>query len=625
MAISRFLVVHWPTSGWYSWWMNGVPFENTYSPLLQIVDAVSAKVAHSSTALAFHRTLAFFYCLGPVCLFWFAWRMSSALYPSFLCGLVYSLTSPSVLFPAVRSDVGGWFHARRLHTLVHYGEGAHNVALSLLPVALLCAWLAMEERRFRWCVATGAVAGILVLTNAFAAVDLVIGILCLIVVRPRGSRLRSLSMLALTGIIAYAWISPFLTPTLIQTIRRNSMIGVGYQITPGLIVTGLLVLAGAFVIWRLTIRLDAILRFSLLFVYVFFVIPALSHFARIAVVPQPERYHLEMELGLSLAAVFAARYLPPRVRVGLAAVIALALGAQVNAYVRFARGLIQRIDITQTIEYKTANWLDQNLPDQKAMVSGDTGTWFNVFSGNTQLSGGADPFSPNWMLEIAVYTIYVTEDPKTSITWLKAFGCQAITVPGVNSRESSHPYHQPHKFDGVLPVLWQEEDDTIYAVPQRSKSLAHVVPDSAVIGREPIHGLDTADVEGFVAALEDPTLPIADFHWRDTEHAWISTSAQAGQSVAVQITYAAGWMAEANGKPARITRDGIGLVTIHPQCAGPCEVELSWDGGWERRACRILSLLVMLAFAFAAAAALAARRNAAHCRHGDTETGRHRE
>jgi hypothetical protein len=615
MAISRFLVVQWPTSGWYSWWMNGVPFENTYSPLLQIVDAVSAKVAHSSTALAFHRTLAFFYCLGPVCLFWFAWRMSSALYPSFLCGLVYSLTSPSVLFPAVRSDVGGWFHARRLHTLVHYGEGAHNVALSLLPVALLCAWLAMEERRFRWCVATGAVAGILVLTNAFAAVDLVIGILCLIVVRPRGSRLRSLSMLALTGIIAYAWISPLLTPTLIQTIRRNSMIGVGYQITPGLIVTGLLVLAGAFVIWQLTIRLDAILRFSLVFAYVFFLIPALSHFARIAVVPQPERYHLEMELGLSLAAVFAARCLPPRVRVGLAAVMALALGAQVNEYVRFARGLIQCIDITQTIEYKTARWLDQNLPDQKAMVSGDTGTWFNVFSGNTQLSGGADPFSPNWMLEIAVYTIYVTEDPNTSITWLKAFGCQAITVPGVNSRESSHPYHQPHKFDGVLPVLWHEEDDTIYAVPQRSKSLAHVVPDSAVIGRAPIHGLDTADVERFVAALEDPTLPLADFRWRDTEHAWISTSAQAGQSVAVQITYDPRWVAQANGKPARITRDGIGLVTIHPQCAGPCEVELSWDGGLERRVCRIVSLLVMLAVA--AAAALAARRNAAHCKHGE--------
>ncbi len=600
MAISRFLVLHWRTSGWVPWWMNGVPFENTYSPLLPIVDAVSAKVAHSSTALAFHRTVAFFYCLGPVSLFWLAWRMSSALYPSFLCGLVYSLTSPSVLFPAVRDDLGGWLYARRLHTLVHYGEGAHNVALSLLPVAFLCAWLAMEQRRFRWYVATGAVAGALVLTNAFAAVDLVLGILCLIVIRPPGSRLRSLSMFALIALVAYLWISPFLTPTLIQTIRMDSMMGAGYHVTPQLILSALLVLAGAFVIWWLTTRLDPIIRFSLLFAYIFFAIPALSHFAGIAVLPQPERYHLEMELGFSLAAVFAARYLPSRVRMALAVMLVLVLAAQVRGYVRYARGLIQRIDITQTIEYKTAQWLDRNLPNQKAMVSGDTGTWFNVFSGNTQLSGGGDPFSPNWMLEIAVYTLYATEDAKTGITWLKAYGCQAITVPGPNSRESYHPYKKPHKFDGVLPVLWHEEDDTIYAVPQRSKSLAHVVPDAAVIGRPPIHGLDTSDVERFVAALEDPTLPIADFHWKDAEHARIATSVQAGQSVAVQITYDRGWVAEANGKPVRITRDGIGLVTIHPDCTGPCEIELTWDEGWERRVCRMLSVLVMLGVAFAA-------------------------
>jgi len=599
IAIGRFLGDHWRTSGWVPWWMNGVPFENTYSPLLPIVDAVSAKVAHSSAPLAFHRTLAFFYCLGPVCLFCLAWRMSSALYPSFLCGLVYSLTSPSVLFPAVHDDIGGWFYARRLHTLVHYGEGAHNVALSLLPVALLCAWLAMEQRRFQWYVATGAVAGALVLTNAFAAVDLVIGILCLIAIRPAGSGLRSLWRLALTGIITYLWISPLLTPTLIQTIRADSMLGVGYQFTRQVIIADVLLLAGAFGIWWLAKRLEAILGFSLLFTYIFLAIPALSHFAGISILPQPQRYHLEMELGFSIAAVFAAQYLPPRVRMGLAVVLVLVLAAQFRAYVGFARGLIQRIDITQTIEYKTARWLDQNLPNQKAMVSGDTGTWFNVFSGSPQLSSGADPFSPNWMLEIAVYAIYATEDPKASIAWLKAYGCQAITIPGPNSRESYHPYKTPHKFAGVLPVLWHQEDDTIYAVPQRSNSLAHVVPDGAVVGRPPIHGLDTAGVERFVTALDDPTLPMADFHWSDTEHARIKTSVQAGQSVAVQITYDPGWAAQANGKPARITRDGIGLLTIHPECTGPCEINLHWDGGLERRVCRILSLLVILAIAIA--------------------------
>ncbi len=169
MAISRFLVERWPDIRWFAFWFNGVPFENTYSPLLQVLDAVVAKVAHCSTALSFHAVIAFFYCLGPVLLFLFAWKASKLLHAGFLCGLMYSLFSPSVLLPAVRDDVGGWRNPRRLHTLVHYGEGAHNVVLSLLPLALLCAYFAITRRKFIWYAATGFFMGALVLTNAFAA------------------------------------------------------------------------------------------------------------------------------------------------------------------------------------------------------------------------------------------------------------------------------------------------------------------------------------------------------------------------------------------------------------------------------------------------------------------------
>ena len=69
MAISRFLVDRWPDVRWFPFWLNGVPLENTYSPLLQVIDAIVARAAHCSTALAFHAVIAFFYCLGPLCLF----------------------------------------------------------------------------------------------------------------------------------------------------------------------------------------------------------------------------------------------------------------------------------------------------------------------------------------------------------------------------------------------------------------------------------------------------------------------------------------------------------------------------------------------------------------------------
>ncbi len=102
----------------------------------------------------------------------------------------------------MRDDIGSWHNARRLQTLVHYGEGGHNVVLSLLPLALLCAWLAVTRRNFVWCVTTGVLLGALVLTNAFAAVDLAVGIALIACLQPPGRRLRSLALLAAIGAAA---------------------------------------------------------------------------------------------------------------------------------------------------------------------------------------------------------------------------------------------------------------------------------------------------------------------------------------------------------------------------------------------------------------------------------------
>jgi hypothetical protein len=51
-----------------------------------------------------------------------------------------------------------------------------------------------------------------------------------------------------------------------------------------------------------------------------------------------------------------------------------------------------------------------------------------------------------------------------------------------------------------------------------------------------------------------------------------------------------------------VTRDGIGLITLHPSCDGQCEIELSFDGGAQRKICLGLSAFVM--FGVAAAGAL---------------------
>jgi hypothetical protein len=42
-----------------------------------------------------------------------------------------------------------------------------------------------------------------------------------------------------------------------------------------------------------------------------------------------------------------------------------------------------------------------------------------------------------------------------------------------------------------------------------------------------------------------------------------------------------------------LRKDGLGLMWLRPECHGPCEVQLDYDGGWELRACRWLSFMAL--------------------------------
>jgi hypothetical protein len=317
--------------------------------------------------------------------------------------------------------------------------------------------------------------------------------------------------------------------------------------------------------------------------------------------PQPNRYSLEMEAGLALAVAFSLRplavRLPPAAMAGGALLLVALVVHQALHYRRYGKALTQGIDIAQTIEYKTATWLNRNLGGLRAFVTAQTGTWLNVFSDTPQMHSGHDPFNPNWVEAMAVYTIYSGQnagerDAEISILWLKAFGNHAVYVPGPMSRIPDRPFNHPEKFKDVLPVLWHEEDDTIYAIPQRTKSLAHVVPANAIVDRQPINGLDIGDLTRYVAALDDSALPTAAMAWVTPGKARINTVMRPGQVLSVQTTYDKGWLAFANGRSSQVTRDALGLTVIEAGCNGPCEVDFIFDGGMERRICRALSWTV---------------------------------
>ena len=186
-------------------------------------------------------------------------------------------------------------------------------------------------------------------------------------------------------------------------------------------------------------------------------------------------------------------------------------------------------------------------------------------------------------------------DGEIAVLWLKAFGAHAITVPGPRSTEAYKPIVNPGKFEGLLPVLWRDGDDVIYSVPQRSASLARVIPVSALVQRAPVHGLDVAPMLPYVAALDDPSLPPAEFHWRNLHRATIHARVAADQVILVQTNYHPGWRASVGGAAREVSTDGLGLLVVRPQCNGECDVDLVFDGGTEAMMTRALSAAVTLA------------------------------
>ncbi len=492
---------------------------------------------------------------------------------------------------------------RRLTNIVFYGESPHNVALSLLPLSLLLTARFLDAPTIRRLVAAVAGTGAVILTNAFGVV--VVSICFVILCAARG-KYYGKALLGVSGIIllAYLAICRALPPSLIRLMETNSQSSGGdFRFTYWTPLLGVVFLASLSALWAvLRSRCSPIVQFAALFSACFGGITWLG-IQGINVLPQPLRYHIEMEAGLCLLAAFLleplARRLPRKAEIAVTLACLLALGwAAVKDY-RFARKLIRPADIARSLAYREARWIADNLPGQRVLMATE-GQWLlNLFADNPQMSGGHEPSAPNWTQQVAIYTILSganagQQDAAISILWLKAFGCGAVVVPGVDSKDYFHAVADPKKFDGRLPLLWREAGESIYRVPQRSASLAHVIPRSAIVERRPANGLDVAPLGPYIAALDNAAAPEARLSWEHPDHGRIEAKLAPADVISVQITYDPGWRARIGKRVVPLRADQLGFIAIEPQCAGECTIDLEFQGGAERNVTLAVSLLAVV-------------------------------
>lgn len=608
IAMARYTERYYGDLAWWPIWFTGMPLQNVYGPVTHLVVAALAALLHRSPAATLHTLGALLYCLGPVTLWWAVERFSGSRVWALAAALLFSVTSPAaLLIPSIRADTGGVFHLRRLYDMVVYGEYPHVALLTVAPVALVVFDRMIRGKRPAWMVAGALLLAGFATTSVTGSVGFAIIALAWLVALPAADWTGALPRLGAAVALAYGLAMPWLPPSTIRLISFNSQWGTGRP-TPftarHILYFAAIALVAGVLRWALA-RFGApeLLRFSILLILFCGVIMLADLGTGTAIVPQPYRFQLEFEMGCCLAGGFLWLKTAGRWRPGVQAALGGALVLALTAHNAIHAGrYIQPVDIRNTVEYQSAMWFDRNMAGARVFAPGSVSFWMNVFTDTPQLGGCCDQGVPSWEERVALYSIYTGQnmgarEGPVSLLWLEAFGVAAVEVTGPDGREFYKPFWNPRKFDGLLPVLWRSGGDVIYQVPQRSPSLAHAMRESQVVsvaGR-PKDGLDIRPLENYVAALNDPQFPPARFRWLTHSRAQIVADATPDEVISVQVSYDRGWHARANGVALPVTSDGLGLMVLYPHCAGPCTIDLEYDGGAELRIARICRVLAVLA------------------------------
>jgi hypothetical protein len=151
----------------------------------------------------------------------------------------------------------------------------------------------------------------------------------------------------------------------------------------------------------------------------------------------------------------------------------------------------------------------------------------------------------------------------------------------------------------VFSLLWEERDTRIYAVPRPVRTIAHVIPEGAVVRQVPAGLADQAQMKTYIAATEASAASAVSLAWLGNGHARIHATLDANRVLALHVTYHPGWKATAGARTVLLSKDGLGQLILSADHPGDYDIDLLYDGGWESKLCRATSALTWLALVIA--------------------------
>jgi hypothetical protein len=474
-------------------------------------------------------------------------------------------------------------------------------ALALLPIALAASFLAFRARRLRATAVAAICCALVVSHNFYGAVALSICFPILlwstwITDRNNGIWLGAVAIPALAyGLIAF-WLAPSYLRVTSYNLKLVSERGNTWSIWVALAALAAYIFLTAK--WARG-RPNVFYPIFVSGLALFFVLDVLGNqFFGFRVAGEPSRLMPELDLALILLVVEGLRRLWIHDTAGSRAIalgIVLISFATAIPYARRAWLVIDRDpNYADRVEFRLPEWMTIHLPGARAMATGSVRFWYDAWHDLPQLGGGSDQGVINQLVYLA--SMQITDaDFETALNWMLAFGVDAIIVPDNTSQEHYHDYHQPRKFAGRLPVLFDDHaGDVIYQVPRRFPDLARVV-DTARVRPLPAMGLegDPKTLQAYVEALEKGPDSHALTEWQNVDALRIRAEIAEGQSLVVQVAYDPHWRAEAGGALLEIRKDALGQMMIETP-PGRYDMRLEFQTPLENQIGKVISLFSAL-------------------------------
>jgi hypothetical protein len=285
--------------------------------------------------------------------------------------------------------------------------------------------------------------------------------------------------------------------------------------------------------------------------------------------------------------------LAPRI---VAAVVVAAAFYSTAGYIRHAWHMFALWpDYTNRVEYKVTEWLWKNMPDARALPSGSVRFWFNTWHDLPQLGGGSDQGVLNGEAEQAQWEINLGPKPEPAILWMQCMGVDTVYVSDKRSTEIFKDFVYPKKFDGALPVIYDDgEDNKIYRVPRRYPARVRVV-DTAKLNatQRPRFNDDVEYLQAYADVIEKGPDSPGTLTRDSTDAMRVHVKLEPGQSVVVQESYDPAWHAWSGGQPLTVRKDAMGLMAIDAP-PGDQEISLAFVTPLENQVGRVVTILSIL-------------------------------